>query len=319
MNDKRSVVQRMAAVGAALGNIPKNSENKQQNYKYTSYEDLATAVRTHFFKEELVLIPQVLSAEYSPTIKGQGKEWVRATIMVKYIVKGPDDDSIEYIIAAEGEDGGDKSIRKATTCANKIFLLSAFMISTADDNTDADATDPPERAVRTRTTPPPKKSAPEGNQGSYMKDQYRERQYKQADADNAKQIGGCTECHKPFDQHFTREKAKNGRCYACNNKNAVPKGNAIKFFLGKLKNTGISIQELKALTGAPHTDQIPEWAFNQAIYNTAYMKDKLGKPVEISKPVSQKPQKSGVDLDQDDPFNEGDVPPMEVYDEAQYE
>lgn len=339
---KRSVVQRFAAASAKLGNVQKDKVNKTQNYEYASYEAIVTEIRDAFFEQELSLQVEIAECSYTGIISKNDTAGYRTEIKAHYTVIGPDGDSIRHTVYGEGMDYGDKSLRKAATSALKTWLLQAFLISTADDRSDADAVDPPEQAARQKS--PPRASQPAQAQGQprtarppasrpapprddsaegRAKERYRDGM---GDNEQAKNAGGCLMCCKPFDEYFTPAKLFDGKCWPCNHPDAPPPSEAqFKWSMGALKKAGVAIEELKAWAGVAHANEIPQFNFNMAIYNTAKARSLMaaaaaaraeGEPPPREQPrptVPKKQQSADLDLDQDDPFNEDEVfaPPPE--------
>lgn len=126
-----TLIEKLAAVMAAIERVPKNGENKFHGYKYATEADLSDAVRANLARYGVMLIPSVEKVEWSKVPTKNGEERL-ATLTVKFTATDGKD-QIEFVVIGEGQDRGDKATYKAMTGATKYALLKLFLIPTGDD------------------------------------------------------------------------------------------------------------------------------------------------------------------------------------------
>jgi hypothetical protein len=126
-----NLVEKLAAVMAAVERVPKNGENKFHGYKYATEADLSDAVRSNLARYGVMLIPSVESLEWREVDTKRGKERI-ATLRVKFTATDGATE-IAFHVIGEGQDPGDKATYKAMTGAMKYALLKLFLIPTGDD------------------------------------------------------------------------------------------------------------------------------------------------------------------------------------------
>jgi hypothetical protein len=127
----QTLVEKLAAVMAAVERVPKNGENKFHGYKYATEADLSDAVRANLARYGVMLIPSVEKVEWSKVPTKSGEERL-ATLTVRFTATDGKD-KIEFTVLGEGQDRGDKATYKAMTGATKYALLKLFLIPTGDD------------------------------------------------------------------------------------------------------------------------------------------------------------------------------------------
>lgn len=114
--------------------IQKDSENKEQKYKYLSYEAVSEKIQAALIDLKLVAIPEfesVSEKEYN-TAKGALWKYVKTKLTLKIY----DVESGEYCVAigeGSGVDPGDKAVAKAQTMAQKNLWTKLLNIPIGDD------------------------------------------------------------------------------------------------------------------------------------------------------------------------------------------
>ncbi len=133
MADQRSLVQKMAEIMKAVGNVPKTGFNKFHNYSYVKEEDILNALREQMADKNLMIFQNLVDKEVEKSGTEQKPKYL-TTIKIEYTIHdGDSGESITISSGGQGEDSGDKGIYKAITGANKYALMKLFMISTGDD------------------------------------------------------------------------------------------------------------------------------------------------------------------------------------------
>jgi hypothetical protein len=157
-----NLVEKLAAVMAAVERVPKNGENKFHGYKYATEADLSDAVRSNLARYGVMLIPSVQSLEWREVETKRGKERI-ATLHVQFTATDGTS-QIAFNVVGEGQDPSDKATYKAMTGAMKYALLKLFLIPTGDDPETEEGEAPhvgsraAPKAEAPRQTPPPKKN-----------------------------------------------------------------------------------------------------------------------------------------------------------------
>lgn len=114
--------------------IQKDSENKEQKYKYLSYEAVSEKIQAALIDLKLVAIPEfesVSEKEYN-TAKGALWKYVKTKLTLKIY----DVESGEFLVAigeGSGVDPGDKAVAKAQTMAQKNLWTKLLNIPIGDD------------------------------------------------------------------------------------------------------------------------------------------------------------------------------------------
>ena len=126
-----TLIEKLAAVMAAVERVPKNGENKFHGYRYATEADLSDAVRSNLARYGVMLIPSVEKVEWSKVPTKNGEERL-ATLTVKFTATDGKTD-FSFTVIGEGQDRGDKATYKAMTGATKYALLKLFLIPTGDD------------------------------------------------------------------------------------------------------------------------------------------------------------------------------------------
>ena len=126
-----TLIEKLAAVMAAVERVPKNGWNDFHKYHYATEADLSDAVRSNLARWGVMLIPSVEKVEWSKVPTKNGEERL-ATLTVRFTATDGKTD-FSFIVIGEGQDRGDKATYKAMTGATKYALLKLFLIPTGDD------------------------------------------------------------------------------------------------------------------------------------------------------------------------------------------
>ena len=121
----------------AVGKVAKSGRNKAQQYDYATESDILGTVKKAANDAGLVITTSA-SANLSTfeTVNANGEPRVMrcAHVVLQFRVIDADTGEMETgSFDGYSEDYGDKAIYKATTGANKYFLLKFFGVSTGDD------------------------------------------------------------------------------------------------------------------------------------------------------------------------------------------
>jgi hypothetical protein len=140
---KINLWDKLSAITAEVGRVPKNGFNEFHRYKFATESDVVEAVskachdhRVHISSRQK---PGSVKVEPAPADKDGKVKGVRATVTVIVRLRNVDapDEVEEYEFEDHADDTGDKAIKKASTGAKKYALLLGFNVATGDDP-DAD-------------------------------------------------------------------------------------------------------------------------------------------------------------------------------------
>lgn len=139
---KKNIAGKLVQVMKACGYVQKDSENKEQKYKYVSAAAVLEKVNPALVEARLISIPQfiIVSEREKPTARGGVWQLVNVQCTLKII----DADSSEWVTVTSlgtGTDPGDKATAKAQTMALKYAWLTALNIETGDEPSADERTD----------------------------------------------------------------------------------------------------------------------------------------------------------------------------------
>ncbi len=143
----------ISAVIAELPGIGKDSENREQGYKFRSTEAILAHAKPLLAKHGVVIVPDVVERIYAQRAVGSKGDRImhEVNLHVHWRIWGPHGDMIEASTWGEGTDMGDKATNKAHTGAHKNLLLE--LLDVADDSSDGDFTTPEESQRKTEAPP----------------------------------------------------------------------------------------------------------------------------------------------------------------------
>lgn len=118
----------------AIKHVAKNGRNNFQGYDYATEADVLDQVKTVANENGLVITTSAYSeiGIYPPDPKGKSTRWAKVTLTYK-VTDAETGETLEGSFDGYAEDSGDKAIYKATTGANKYFLMKFFGVPTGDD------------------------------------------------------------------------------------------------------------------------------------------------------------------------------------------
>lgn len=131
-----SVGEAVARVAAEVGAINKDETNREQGFKFRSIEAITDKVRPLLARHGVVIVPSVVSFEYSEQVSKGGARGIRCVANMAYQVAGPDGTWFSGGMLGEAVDYGDKSTSKAVQMAFKYFLTELLTIGSGDAEAD---------------------------------------------------------------------------------------------------------------------------------------------------------------------------------------
>ncbi len=123
------IYQRLGQIMAEVPAIPKGQENQQQRYAFRGIDDVFNALHGLFAKHGVVILPEVLKAEYVQQLAGSNQNLATdARLLVRYHFVAGDGSSVSMTCQGESRDYADKATGQALSAAIKGGLLQMFLI-----------------------------------------------------------------------------------------------------------------------------------------------------------------------------------------------
>jgi hypothetical protein len=136
------IYQRLAQIMAEVPAIAKDQKNQQQGYAFRGIDDLFNALHSLFAKHEVVVLPEVLRAEYVQQLAGSNQNLATdARLLIRYNFVTTDGSSASMTVQGESRDYADKATGQAMSAGYKIGLLEMFLIP-LEETRDADSQSP---------------------------------------------------------------------------------------------------------------------------------------------------------------------------------
>lgn len=136
------IYKKMALVMKDIGSVGKDQKNSAQGYKFRGIDDLINALNPALIKNEVFMTTKVLhfKTELKDVIRSSGKTGVdkHVELIMEYSFHAEDGSSVSSTVAAEGIDGGDKSVNKSLSAALKYALIQSFCVPTVNVLDEAD-------------------------------------------------------------------------------------------------------------------------------------------------------------------------------------
>ncbi|NTW04555.1 MAG: hypothetical protein HGA27_00370 [Peptococcaceae bacterium] len=138
----QKIAEKLVQVMDECAYVQKDSENKEQKYKYVSAAAVLDKVNTALVKAKLASIPEFTVISEKEKATSRGGIWQLVTVQCKLqIIDADSGESVTVISLGTGTDPGDKAAAKAQTMALKYAWLTALNIETGDDPEADDKTD----------------------------------------------------------------------------------------------------------------------------------------------------------------------------------
>lgn len=132
---------KLATISSQIQSIPKNSTNKDEQWKFRSIYDIYNHLQPIFRREGVFLLPKILDSSESIVNTQKGRAF-RVKIKVEWIFSCSDGSSISSVMLGEGIDSSDKASNKALTASLKYLLIYMNLIPTVPFEIDSDFSSP---------------------------------------------------------------------------------------------------------------------------------------------------------------------------------
>lgn len=127
-----TIYKKILQAQKALGYVEKKGHNNFSNYDYATEADVLHAVKQAANDAGLILITSTTAELGMHNIDGKAMRWAHAVLSYK-VIDAETGETVEGTFDGYAEDKGDKAVYKATTGANKYFLMKFFGVPTGDD------------------------------------------------------------------------------------------------------------------------------------------------------------------------------------------
>ena len=146
MSDKPGIREALAAVSKAVGAVRKDGYNAGQKFNFRGIDSVVNAVHPHLAANGIVVVPEVVTAEYAAVTIGQkATPATSVRMLVAFTFHGPAGDSLVATVAAEANDAADKATAKAHSVA-----LRTADDADPDESYEPQAPEQPEHVVLQR-------------------------------------------------------------------------------------------------------------------------------------------------------------------------
>ena len=132
-----TVQQALAAVMADVREVRKTERNTGLNFNFRGIDSVLNAVGPALRTHGVVVLPNVLGYDATPTPTSSGKSSMHVIVTVEYAFVGPNGDTLSATVIGEAMDYGDKAVPKAMSVAFRTALLQALALPTDDPDPDA--------------------------------------------------------------------------------------------------------------------------------------------------------------------------------------
>lgn len=136
MADHPTIYEALSAVMGEVQAVGKDGRNEQQNYMFRGVDAVVNAVGPALRSHGVIVVPELVAAEYRPYATKSGTQMMGCTVHVRYVFHGPKGDTITCSVMGESSDSGDKATPKAFSVAYRTALLQALCIPTDDPDPD---------------------------------------------------------------------------------------------------------------------------------------------------------------------------------------
>jgi len=127
-----SVYQKILQAQKALGYVEKKGRNNFSGYGYATEADVLHSVKTAANDAGLILLTSTTTELGVHQIDNKSMRWAK-TVLAYKVIDADTGETLEGTFDGYAEDKGDKAVYKATTGANKYFLMKFFGVNTGDD------------------------------------------------------------------------------------------------------------------------------------------------------------------------------------------
>ena len=129
--------KKISSIASQINAVPKQSTNKDDQYKFRSVYDIYNQLQPIFKKEGVFILPTVLESSETIVSTNKGRSF-RVKLKVQWTFSCEDDSTLTAIMLGEGLDTSDKASNKALTASLKYLLIYMFLIPTTSFDVDAD-------------------------------------------------------------------------------------------------------------------------------------------------------------------------------------
>ena len=136
-----TIFQALNAVMRDVQAVRKGERNTMPGggFMFRGVDAVTNAVGPALREHGVIVVPEVLDAEYSTVHVGQKQTVMsRVVLRVKFTWYGPEGDSIASVVQSESMDSGDKATAKAHSVAFRTAMLQTLCLPTDEKDPDVD-------------------------------------------------------------------------------------------------------------------------------------------------------------------------------------
>jgi len=175
VTDRTTLYKKLALIMGEVNRVEKSGQNQKQNYKFASESDIADMVRGLMAKNNVALLVDMQEVDSVEISSQSGTKGVHYRIWFEFTFAcGDTGATISRRWMGEAQDWQDKGINKASSFAEKYFLIKTFVMSTGDIRDDPDGESGEAVAERKgqngKRTQQPEQSAPPKPPGTPSQD-----------------------------------------------------------------------------------------------------------------------------------------------------
>jgi len=152
--EKKALVTKLVEVTRAVGSVLKSRRTTSgPDYYYAATDDFLVAVRPELVKRNVLLVSSVEDVRERRVPCKSGELVLTGVIMLVTVIDGDSGASLQFKMAGEAMDSGDKALSKAITSAEGNAVRWLFLIPTAEKAAYDKHAKQPSRATGTKPAP----------------------------------------------------------------------------------------------------------------------------------------------------------------------
>lgn len=128
----KNIHEAMVRIMAQVKAVAKTGVNREQNYRFRSWEGVYDACRDIMAANGVYPTHRIDSHEFRTRTAKSGKEFIHVTALVTMIFRHEGGTEVETQVLSEAQDFADKSANKLMSMCTKYALIDTFLIPTQE-------------------------------------------------------------------------------------------------------------------------------------------------------------------------------------------
>lgn len=133
-----TIVPLLTKIMQDVGAVTKKDVNDQQGFIFRGIDAVVNAVSPALIEHGVVVTPNVHTVDYHDYTSRNGALMTSCRVVVEFVFRAPDGDTVSAIVPGEAADSGDKATAKAMSVAFRTALLQSLTLPTHDRDPDAE-------------------------------------------------------------------------------------------------------------------------------------------------------------------------------------